>query len=155
MSLQRLFRVGLVPRHLFSQWRVSVFASRWQRFLRCMRRCSIYSSHKGWFLFAGIAYFSTSNDVCCTTRKPYEGFQSREACWKFTASNKRAARCPGVCDFDDYLRSATHRSHRFSKLFITHLDDEFKKQPDSALKHLVSNQVSGSQPVIILIKSVT
>jgi ubiquitin carboxyl-terminal hydrolase 48 len=46
-----------------------------------------------------------------------------------------------------YHRSATHHTHRFSKLFITHLDDEFKKQPDSALKHLVSNQVNGSRPV--------
>jgi hypothetical protein len=36
--------------------------------------------------------------------------------------------------------------HRFSKLFITHLDDEFKKQPDPALKHLVSNQVMSLGP---------
>jgi hypothetical protein len=36
---------------------------------------------------------------------------------------------------------ATQLLHRFSKLFITHLDDEFKKQPDPALRHLVSNQV--------------
>ncbi|KAF8503303.1 cysteine proteinase [Russula emetica] len=36
-------------------------------------------------------------------------------------------------------------AQEFSKLFITHLDDEFKKQPDSALKHLVSNQFEGTQ----------
>jgi ubiquitin carboxyl-terminal hydrolase 48 len=53
-------------------------------------------------------------------------------------------------NFDVHHRSATHRSHRFSKLFITHLDDEFKKQPDLALKHLVSNQVNGSRPVHVL-----
>ncbi|KAI0306325.1 hypothetical protein B0F90DRAFT_1688970 [Multifurca ochricompacta] len=36
-------------------------------------------------------------------------------------------------------------AQEFSKLFITHLDDEFKKQPDPALKHLVSNQFEGTQ----------
>ncbi|KAI0293067.1 hypothetical protein BC826DRAFT_1016774 [Russula brevipes] len=36
-------------------------------------------------------------------------------------------------------------AQEFSKLFITHLDDEFKKQPDPALKHLVSNQFEGIQ----------
>ncbi|KAH9954829.1 hypothetical protein BJV74DRAFT_891746 [Russula compacta] len=33
-------------------------------------------------------------------------------------------------------------AQEFSKLFITHLDDEFKKQPDPALRDLVSNQVN-------------
>jgi hypothetical protein len=37
-------------------------------------------------------------------------------------------------------------THRFSKLFITHLDDEFKKQPDPSLRHLVSNQVMNLNP---------
>ncbi|KAI9508309.1 cysteine proteinase [Russula earlei] len=36
-------------------------------------------------------------------------------------------------------------AQEFSKLFITHLDDEFKKQPHPALKHLVSNQFEGTQ----------
>ncbi|KAH9981004.1 hypothetical protein BGW80DRAFT_1267806 [Lactifluus volemus] len=36
-------------------------------------------------------------------------------------------------------------AQEFSKLFITHLDDEFKKQPDPALRHLVSNQFQGTQ----------
>jgi len=52
---------------------------------------------------------------------------------------------------------ATHYPHRFSKLFITHLDDEFKKQPNAALKHLVSNQVSKSRswlPTFILLSNV-
>lgn len=31
---------------------------------------------------------------------------------------------------------------RFSKLFMTHLDDEFKKQSNPELKHLLSNLVS-------------
>lgn len=30
---------------------------------------------------------------------------------------------------------------RFSKLFMSHLDTEFQKQSDPALKHLLSNQV--------------
>ncbi|KAH9998092.1 cysteine proteinase [Russula compacta] len=36
-------------------------------------------------------------------------------------------------------------AQEFSKLFITHLDDEFKKQPDPALRDLVSNQFEGTQ----------
>ncbi|KAH9173623.1 cysteine proteinase [Lactarius sanguifluus] len=36
-------------------------------------------------------------------------------------------------------------AQEFSKLFVTHLDDEFKKQPDPALKNLVSNQFEGTQ----------
>ncbi|KAI0273307.1 cysteine proteinase [Gloeopeniophorella convolvens] len=36
-------------------------------------------------------------------------------------------------------------AQEFSKLFITHLDDELKKQPDPALKRLVSDQFEGKQ----------
>lgn len=35
--------------------------------------------------------------------------------------------------------------HRFSKLFMSHLDDEFKKQTNPDLKSLLPNQVRACQ----------
>ena len=94
----------------------------------------------------GFTHFPAADDVCCATRKSHEGFQSRETCRESTASGERTARCPGVGNFEVDYRSTAHYPYRFSKLFITHLDDEFKKQPDPALRHLVSNQVMNLNP---------
>lgn len=39
-------------------------------------------------------------------------------------------------------------TNRFSKLFMSHLDTEFQKQSDPALKRLLSDQVRFSEPPI-------
>jgi hypothetical protein len=80
----------------------------------------------------GIAYFSASNNVCCTTRKPYEVFNPEKlvGSLQLRANEQQDAQECVILMF--IIDRPLIASHRFSKLFITHLDDEFKKQPDSA-----------------------
>ena len=92
----------------------------------------------------GISHFPASSDVRCSARGRAECIQPHETGRELKAQNGRAARCAGVCqDFCrvSHLISDFPRHLRFSKLFMSHLDAEFQKQPISSLKSLVADQV--------------
>lgn len=69
--------------------------------------------------------------------------QPNKACRELTNTYSRTTRCPRVTQTDSCC-DIKLTCLRFSKLFMSHLDAEFRKQAAPSLKSLVADQVHSS-----------
>ena len=88
----------------------------------------------------GVTNISTPSHVCCATREHTASVQPDEVSGKFAAAYCGTARCTRVRH--SWLEGDPNiELLRFSKLFMSHLDSEFRKQPRTELQSLLSDQV--------------
>lgn len=91
--------------------------------------------------FSGLSYLSPSSYLCRDARGSAEGLQSYQTSGELSIADSWTTRCTGVGLFYVTHPSALTQHTRFAKLFMSHLDAEFKRQPVLSLRSLVTDQV--------------